>query len=516
MATTMPVPVFAEINETQEVVAENEEIEQEFDENIVVDSEQYALAVVATGEEGAAAVDSKDVINNDMTGEFSSALTAAAEQNGETEVEVEGNVEGGAYAAAGVIAQNGVCDVEVKGNVTSEGKMGLLVDASDDGAASVVVTGDVSGNIKGIQTSAGIKPGSSGMTVISVGGNVTGEFMGVHSLVGEKGLNDVVVRGDVSATGDDFASGVAMFSEGGENTVKTGGDVKGSYAGIVIGTKNNGKNNILVEGTVSGGKYGIVIDGEGDSAPGTITVWKVEKAPDGHVAMKLDSNDPSNEVYTEVPEIEEKIQYIIKIEQPRAGATLTATRADGSALATVTGVAEEPWQWAYEGDKVLLKIDVDSDYTVDAVYGDKGQEYKLVKDGCGNYYIEVPRGGGVYFSAVLSRNSSGEEADNSNPDQKNEWQPPVSEATQAAINAINGTPAGGTASISWTEDRLDAASVNALLARRDITVTLVCLVNGKLVIITIPAGADLSSLVEADGTIQIEKLAAAYGTTDVR
>ena len=31
-----------------------------------------------------------------------------------------------------------------------------------------------------------------------------------------------------------------------------------------------------------------------------------------------------------------------------------------------------------------------------------------------------------------------------------------------------------------------------------------------------PAGADLSSLVEADGTIQIEKLAAAYGTTDVR
>lgn len=62
----------------------------------------------------------------------------------------------------------------------------------------------------------------------------------------------------------------------------------------------------------------------------------------------------------------------------------------------------------------------------------------------------------------------------------------------------------------------DAAVVKSLLARRDVNVSLACFVNGKLCTIMIPAGADLSDIINSDGTIDIEKLAKKFGKTEVR
>ena len=84
-----------------------------------------------------------------------------------------------------------------------------------------------------------------------------------------------------------------------------------------------------------------------------------------------------------------------------------------------------------------------------------------------------------------------------------------------AIDAINSTPAGGTAMIAITGDRLDAGIVAALLSRRDINVNIACFVNGRLCLIVIPANADLTGVVEADGLIRIAKLAEVFETVEM-
>ncbi len=83
------------------------------------------------------------------------------------------------------------------------------------------------------------------------------------------------------------------------------------------------------------------------------------------------------------------------------------------------------------------------------------------------------------------------------------------------VSIISGTPMGGTAMLAVTGDRLDASVVAALLSRRDINVNITCFVNGRLSIIVIPANADLSGVIEADGSIRITRLADVFGTVDM-
>ena len=70
--------------------------------------------------------------------------------------------------------------------------------------------------------------------------------------------------------------------------------------------------------------------------------------------------------------------------------------------------------------------------------------------------------------------------------------------------------------LSITGIRLDASLVRTLLARRDISVTITCVINGNLYTIIIPAGAEISNLVAADGTVDIEKLADTFSKKEVR
>ena len=56
---------------------------------------------------------------------------------------------------------------------------------------------------------------------------------------------------------------------------------------------------------------------------------------------------------------------------------------------------------AYEKDTVTLKLEIPKDKELIAVYGDDGQEVPLEKDADGNYYVVVPRGGGVILSVDL-------------------------------------------------------------------------------------------------------------------
>lgn len=90
------------------------------------------------------------------------------------------------------------------------------------------------------------------------------------------------------------------------------------------------------------------------------------------------------------------IMYIIKVEQPSEGGTITAVDENGNDLAKSFG-----FDVAHEGEKVMLKANLEEGYNIIAAYNGLGEKQPLLKDEQGNYYIFIPKGGGVYLSAEL-------------------------------------------------------------------------------------------------------------------
>jgi len=457
-----------------------------------------------------------------------------------------------------VHADNGsTAEVTVNGDATGKGEdttgpyaQGVLVESDTDSKATVTVTGDVSGS----QTAIGAGAHSGGETTVTVTGDVSGkDGYGVVAVIldespGSKSAVTINVGGDAKGPGgiavrngiDETVSeimwgerqnsyggvakvtveGNAIASEltgieattfnGGVSDIFVAGDVKAEKIGIYAVADKSSSNNIVVAGTVSGKDAGVTI-----SKNNSLTVWKIETKGD---APLVGTYDTDTHHFVENKEAEKTIQYIIKVEQPK-GATLRATDDRGKNLATVTAANGSTFEYAHTGDKVLLKIDIDDDYKLDAVYGDKGQQYKLVKDESGNYYVEVPAGGGVYFSAVLTKKDKDkdkeEEKNKDTKTESNTWSV-MSTESQNAITSITTAPTGGTANIAITTGTIDASVVRMILARRDINVSIACFVNGKLCVITIPAGADVSGLIAANGTIDVAKLAEKFGSVEVR
>ena len=104
------------------------------------------------------------------------------------------------------------------------------------------------------------------------------------------------------------------------------------------------------------------------------------------MAGDYESTDNDRVLTGEDVEFEKTINYIIKVEQPAEGATLSASQGT-----------------AHEGENVALRIDLQDGYTVTGAFGDEGKSLPLLKDASGNYYVVVPKGGGVYLSVTLDK-----------------------------------------------------------------------------------------------------------------
>ena len=510
--------VFADSEETVDATDEN--AEEDFPEDIL--AEEYgedALDILAANKHKAK-VTTKGL---EATGEKASALMVSATDGSMADVTVNGSATGNSDSGAGAyVYSTSNAEVELTITENTSGNTGSSINVTDGAFAQVTIEGGSSGgfeesstglfiNVEDVENSG---QGDAALADVTVKGDTIGGFAGTQ-IENEGGNVAAIVEGDSASIGDGYDTyGLKVgTSQNGLSDVFVGGDVQSAGTGLVTSAASGGTNIVVVEGTVYGGKVGVNINDNG-SQDSSVTVWKVETDKGGVIAGSVDA---AGNVAKDAS-AEKKIQYIIKVDQPK-GATLTATDANGKALATVTAINGKTFEYAHQGDKVLLKVDVDKDYTLDAVYGDKGQQYKLVKDASGNYYIEVPAGGGVYFSAVLSKKEKEKEEEKEDKAKKaadTSYLPVANAAAQAAITSIVATPAGGTANIAFTGTFIDASVVRMLLARRDINVSLACFVNGKLCVIMIPAGADLSDLIKPDGTIDIEKLAKKFGKTEVK
>ena len=169
----------------------------------------------------------------------------------------------------------------------------------------------------------------------------------------------------------------------------------------------SGEFDILITGTLKSEGTPILISDTVTPNNVSITVWKIENPVevdgdgDGeteeHVVLEKRAGE-APVVTDDSKTIEEKINYIIKIEPSQED----MIELDGTSRIQSH---DEEFDVAKEEAKVTLKINVPAGYTLKGAYNGKGEKIQLTKDEHGNYFVTVPRGGGVFLGAELEKNS---------------------------------------------------------------------------------------------------------------
>lgn len=344
----------------------------------------------------------------------SSGASSSVNVGGNLTVEAKDKATG---IAAGVLGTGNTASVDVKGDVNVSAKetaVGLDGRSNLDGtitvsAGSVTAKADEATGIKASATR-----GASAQ--ITIGGDVQaltdadapGGTSGV-SADNSSGLIKVSVEGSIISGG----AGICSTGSAGSSTVLVRGDVEAGTTGAKITNGTEGaadvsaaNHDILVENTLSGDEQGILVsrdsvqgltgvDKEGNPVDKggalDVTVWQIVKNDRGNVA-EIETADG----YKAAEKVEKAIKYIIKFEQPAEGGTLSITDKDKQNLETSHG-----FEVARETERVLLKVNLKTGYRIIAAYNGLGEKEKLLMDSDGNYYIDVPKGGGVYLTVEL-------------------------------------------------------------------------------------------------------------------
>ena len=341
-----------------------------------------------------------------------------AESSG-TATGIESITDGGASGAstsihAGSIYADGLGTVQgINISNIQEGKTTITVDHDITAAAS----GESDPLAVGI---AGYRLGEGDVSV-TVGGNVTAKSILKESsstgstfepqaqaeaiqIEGNQGKLEITVAGNVIQDGTKgWAIGVSDANDNSDIDIKVAGDVVASDTAITI-TKNSDKStmDLVVGGTITAEEHSIVVDPDDSTNNLNITVWKVDTSKNNNIVEnKVIDETTGKETYTRNEAVEKTINYIIKVE---------STTVDGASLAVNKEKDSNGFWTGKEAEKVYLKLDIPGGYEVDEFYNGTGAALvNVVKDSSGNYYLEVPRGGGVDIGVKLKAVSSNTE-----------------------------------------------------------------------------------------------------------
>lgn len=345
------------------------------------------------------------------------------ENSGTTDINVDGNVSANAnrYATA-INNDNG--NVTVKGDVSAEAMIaeGLRSYSDSENGTHNQIDGNLSA--KGRAANGAILTSywnekanislnaKKSITATSTGTDQYDEALGIGicnaggNIFAEIAENIVANSAIANAIGIQFGTYSELPGEifKGETHVMVNGNVISNGVGIhqMNIQELRSTNNVLVANEINADKVGVLIDkipepDEGEDVPVNstlnLTVWKIKLNERGNVAEYTSEGD---NVHKAATDFEKRIMYIIKVEQPKKGGTIKAVKADGSALET-----SFEYEIAREGDKILIKPTLKDGFEIVAAYNGLGEKIELTKDENGNYYLIVPKGGGVYLSAVF-------------------------------------------------------------------------------------------------------------------
>ena len=269
--------------------------------------------------------------------------------------------------------------------------------AENGGTARLTVDGNLDVEAEEAYGITVIADGKSSNAEANINGNVTAsrtENSAGALLQTEGGSSALTVEGNVTASGK-IGEAIYITADSGDGAVGkvtacVKGNVTGEYSGLAVWEDDASSADVTVEGILSAkGEDGtaIVVSEDVTADRLKLTVWKIEPNQDGNLVAERSWDENENRVIrtTETTkEIEQSINYIIKVEPSQAE--------------LFAGTQET----AVEGESAVVKLTVPSGYRLDGAYTDEGKSVELLKDASGNYYVVMPRGGGVYLSASLS------------------------------------------------------------------------------------------------------------------
>ncbi len=228
----------------------------------------------------------------------------------------------------------------------------------------------------------------------------------------KKAAKNEKAGGDEDADEDEKESGDEKESEdekASEDEKESGdeeasrGNITAKDAGIVL--EGAGEFDILVTGTLKSEGTPILIDKSVEPDNVSITVWKIEDPVQAggknekHVVLEGKLGE-AQAVTDDSKKVEAGIRYIIKIEPSQ------------EKLINLEGTEKSHgYNTAKEGETVTLKISVPDGYKLVGAYNGDGDKVPLKKDDHGNYYVVVPKAGGVYLSAEFEESSDKDDDD---------------------------------------------------------------------------------------------------------
>ncbi|MCR5737562.1 MAG: Ig-like domain-containing protein [Eubacterium sp.] len=397
-------------------------------------------AVSSTASSGNASVE----VKGDVLAEAASYLAAIYAENSTIKVGGSVSVKGNESSASAIDLCGG--NIQVGGNVKAEGKYadGINTYAYSPENPQTLITKIVGGiDVQG-ENSSGLRVGS-GLHQVSVGKGITSMSNGTAEYDSAEGItvNSIWGTSTIDVTGDvtvkstnKNATGIQLsqltegdsMDEPAKSTIKIHGNLNADGDGIQTNMyMNDKKADILVEKELNAKGTAVICKDMpvmvlGDRVPlqeevnapkynVNLTVWKaslnekgnvaeVEKGEFGYIGdvVRKGKLGISRETVerTAAKDFEaNNINYIIKTEQPTQGGKISVVTEKGKALEKSFG-----YEVAKEGEKIVLKANLNSGWKIANAYN--GKE-KLPKDANGNYYLVVPKGGGVSLSVDLKQ-----------------------------------------------------------------------------------------------------------------
>lgn len=360
------------------------------------------------------------------------------------------------------------------------------------GTAKVTINKDINSRGVGINTET-----YRGNTTINVKGSVTGDFdieeeefegYAIMALVCGDGTLGIDIGGDVSSLN---GSGIVADS-----------CCKVDYVGD---PSDDRSVKVTVNGTVKSNKIGVMLSGNEEGRKNiTITAWKIETnkiAGNDAVAAYTDYDDDGKLKQDENFE-KNNINYIIKLEQP----------AEGNAFKAIDGNNKTVNNGDTRKEDTEIMLEALPGFEITGAFNGKGEKVPLeYKDG--HYFIKVPKGGGVYLSVtvgsaaktkILNPQPTNGESSNNNTENS------ASLCASIAQMILNAAPGETVTVFIPTGTSLCKKAVDALEARKDVTLVVNYGFNNGIYSATIPANTDLTQYKNAVGGIDFETLTANF------
>ena len=367
-------------------------------------------------------------------GSFGSAVgvVSGTGAKGDTDITVGGGIRAessGTATGINSITDGGASGASTSihaGSIYADGLgtvQGINISNSQEGKTTITVDHDITATASGESYPLAVGIAGYGLgegdVSVTVGGNVTAKSILKESsstdspyepqaqaeaiqIEGNQGKLEITVAGNVIQDGTKgWAIGVSGANDNSDIDIKVAGDVVASDTAITI-TKNSDKStmDLVVGGTITAEEHSIVVDPDDSTNNLNITVWKVDTSKNNNIVENKVIDD-GKETYSRNEAVEKTINYIIKVE---------STTVDGASLAVNKEKDSNGFWTGKEAEKVYLKLDIPSGYEVDEFYNGTGAALvNVVKDSSGNYYLEVPRGGGVDIGVKLKAASSNTE-----------------------------------------------------------------------------------------------------------